>query len=174
MRTVFDVGKKRGEIAKIEQEMESPDFWEDKDRASMRSQELSALKREVVRLDGLTNEINGLIELLFLGADDSVLLKEIESKVWPLIKEVKDIEIELFFSGKYDKGNAVVSVYAGAGGKDAEDWAALLARMYQRFAEKKGWKIKIIHEHWGENRGPAGWGLKMPPYSLKRLTHMDI
>ncbi|TSC67219.1 MAG: hypothetical protein G01um101466_776, partial [Parcubacteria group bacterium Gr01-1014_66] len=66
----------------------------------------------------------------------------------------------LRFTGRYDKGNAIILIYAGAGGRDAEDWAGLLYRMYQRFAEQKGWKTYGIHEHWGEFQGPAGWGIK--------------
>lgn len=139
--------------------MAEPGFWNDKTRAAEQSQLLAALKREVERWDRLSNDVTSLVELSQLAEDES-LQGELGERTKALEKEFRTLEIELYFSGKYDKGNAVISVYAGAGGKDAEDWAALLYRMYQKFAEKKNWKTKIIHEHWGEYNGPAGWGIK--------------
>lgn len=145
---------------KIEQQMASPGFWENREHSTRMSQELTALKREVQRIDSLTSEVKTLDELLQMSGGDEVMSKEIESRTYALERETRTLENELFFSGPYDKGNATLSVYAGAGGKDAEDWAALLLRMYRRFAENRGWHVKTIHEHWGENQGPAGWGIK--------------
>lgn len=145
---------------KIEHEMQTLGFWDNKAHATLRSQELAAIKKEIERWARLEIETKSLTELAALASDDPALNEEIGAKTKVLEKEAADLETELFFTGKYDKGNAVVSIYAGAGGKDAEDWAALLYRMYQRFAEKKKWRAKIIHEHWGENSGPAGWGVK--------------
>lgn len=140
--------------------MQSSGFWNDKELAARRSQELAALKKEVLRLEKLEKEVSDLVGLAEISTGDEKILAELEQKAASLKKELEKIEIELFFSGKYDKGNAVLSVYSGAGGKDAEDWAALLLRMYRRFAENKGWRAKTIHEHWGEYSGPAGWGIK--------------
>ncbi len=140
--------------------MERPDFWAEKGHAAKVSQELAVLKREVTRWGDLTSEIKTLEEMVQFTESDATLTRELTSRLAVVEKKVREQENELFFGGKYDKGNAVLSVYAGAGGKDAEDWAALLLRMYNRFAEKKDWKIKTIHEHWGEYNGPAGWGIK--------------
>lgn len=141
---------------KIEKEMQRPNFWAAQKRAAERSQELSALKRESERFEKLMIETVTLKELLEIGGEDAKLAEEIGT----LEKKIKEVETEFYFSGKYDKGNAVLSIYSGAGGKDAEDWAALLLRMYRRFAERRGWKVKTIHEHWGEYQGPGGWGIK--------------
>lgn len=154
------MSEKRSAIQKIEQEMAKPDFWAKKEEAVKRSQELALLKRETGAIDNLTKDLESLRELSEIVGLEEKLAVEIKSKADLLEKDIKKLEVETFFSGKYDKGNAVLAVYAGAGGKDAEDWAALLFRMYQRFAEKKGWRAKIIHEHWGEIQGPAGWGIK--------------
>lgn len=145
---------------KIEQEMATPGFWDDKDRAAGKSQGLAILKREVENWDRVTGDIESLAELLLLSGEDEEMQKDIAVRISEIEKNVRAVETELFFSGKYDKGSAVLSVYAGAGGRDAEDWAALLFRMFHRFAERKGWKTLIVHEHWGEGSGPAGWGLK--------------
>jgi len=145
---------------KIEQEMASSGFWENREHGARMSQELAALKREVQKIDALTSEIKTLGELFQISGEDGAMTQEIESRTRILEREARILENELFFSGPYDKGNATLSVYAGAGGKDAEDWAALLLRMYRRFAEKRGWHVKTIHEHWGEYQGPGGWGIK--------------
>lgn len=145
---------------KIEQEMVLPGFWENKDHAAQRAQHLSILKREVDNWDKITGGFGSLEELLALSGEDAAMRKEIALRLVETEKGIAVVESELFFSGKYDKGSAVLSVYAGAGGRDSEDWAALLFRMYYRFAERRGWKTFVVHEHWGDGSGPAGWGLK--------------
>lgn len=152
------MSKKEREISEIEKAMAMSSFWEQKKRAREMSQELAVLKREKDRWQVFFDEIKMLKELLEIS--DEQVIKEIEVRTRTLEKNLKIVEIETLFIGKYDKGNAVLSVYAGAGGKDSEDWAALLLRMYHRYAEKKGWKARILHEHWGESSGPAGWGIK--------------
>ena len=143
---------------KIEQEMAQPGFWEDKKKAAEKTKELAVLKREIEKMDFFLSELETLQE--FAKEQDEELKSELEVRFTTLAKKTKELETEFFFYGKYDKGNAVLSVYAGAGGKDAEDWAALLLRMYRRFAEKGGWRVKTIHEHWGDFQGPGGWGVK--------------
>ncbi len=140
--------------------MATPGFWDNREQATLKSQELAVLKREVERIDSLTSEIKTLQELLQVAPEDAQMMADIKKRAHSLEKETRALETELFFSGPYDKGNATLSVYAGAGGKDAEDWAAILLRMYRRFAEQKKWHVKTIHEHWGENSGPGGWGIK--------------
>lgn len=140
--------------------MQQPEFWNEREQATAMSKELSRLKQEIEQWDRIAEEMKILRELASMAGGDEKLLVEIENKVRALEKEVRQIEIRLFFSGKYDKGNAALSIYAGAGGRDAEDWAALLYRMYRRFFENRGWSTKTIHEHWGEGSGPAGWGIK--------------
>ena len=63
--------------------------------------------------------------------------------------------MQVFLSGNYDKGSAILSVIAGAGGQDAQDWATMLLRMYQRYCENKGFKTKVLHQSFGES-GPEG------------------
>jgi len=73
-----------------------------------------------------------------------------------LEKSISEEEQKTFLSGKYDKNSATLTIYAGAGGQDAEDWAAMLFRMYQRYCENKNWKVKVLHQHFGEPGGPEG------------------
>ena len=82
--------------------------------------------------------------------------EENEKEIEKFEKKLKQKEIEVFLSGKYDKGNAILSIYAGAGGQDAQDWATLLLRMYERHCAFKGFKTEVLHQAFGEGGGPEG------------------
>lgn len=140
--------------------MQDPNFWNNQTSAKEKSQELVYLKKETQSWESASKEAGSLAEMVEVVRGDDSVIQEFMGKTETLAKEVDALEVALYFSAKYDRSNAILSVYAGAGGKDAEDWAALLIRMYRRFAEKRDWKTKTIHEHWGEYNGPAGWGIK--------------
>lgn len=132
-RTVFDVEGKKKKIKELEKETQKPDFWKQKDRAIKTTQELSELQEEITEFEELKKEDNPE----------------------KLARKIKGKELQVFLSGKYDKGNAVLSVIAGAGGQDAQDWATMLLRMYQRHCENKGFRTKVLHQSFGES-GPEG------------------
>ena len=83
-------------------------------------------------------------------------VKGIERKIESLEKRIKKEEFKTFLSGKYDKSSAVLSIYAGAGGQDSQDWATMLKRMYERFCQNRGFETKILHQSFGEGGGPEG------------------
>jgi peptide chain release factor 2 len=87
---------------------------------------------------------------------DESLQKELASKIERLEDNLKKEEQKIFLSGKYDKGKAILSIYSGAGGQDAQDWATMLLRMYQRYCERKGFEHKILSQSFGEPGGPDG------------------
>ncbi len=132
-RTVFDVEGKRKKIKELERKMQKPDFWKQKDRAIKVAQGLSELQEEITEFEKLKKEDNPE----------------------KLARKIKEKELQVFLSGKYDKGNAVLSVIAGAGGQDAQDWTTMLLRMYQRYCENKRFKTKVLHQSFGEP-GPEG------------------
>lgn len=82
--------------------------------------------------------------------------QKLGEKIEDLAKKIKTAEITLFLSGKYDQRSAILSIYAGAGGQDSQDWATMLLRMYERFCQRKGFKTKILHQSFGEGGGPEG------------------
>jgi len=114
-------------------ETQKPDFWQQKDKAISITQELAELQTEIKEFEELKKENNPE----------------------KLARKIKEKEFQVFLSGKYDKGNAVLSVMAGAGGQDAQDWATMLLRLYQRYCENKGFKTKTLHQSFGES-GPEG------------------
>lgn len=94
--------------------------------------------------------------------DEEGLYKEIEK----IEKKIKEKEKETFFSGRYDKGNAMLSIYSGAGGQDAQDWAAMLLRMYLRYCENKGFKTETLDESFGEVGAEGRKGIKSVSLSV--------
>ncbi|TSC77457.1 MAG: peptide chain release factor 2 [Parcubacteria group bacterium Gr01-1014_29] len=145
--------------------------------------------------DGLMGEIHELEELVAVAAGDNALQEELEKKVSDLETRYQAAETSLLFSGKHDKGNASVSLYAGAGGEDAEDWARILFRMYQRFCVLRGWQLTELHRHenemggiknatfevagknaYGYLKGEQGVHrlVRISPFSAKKLRHTSF
>lgn len=118
------------------------------------------MKKEIFVVENFCDEISSLRELCQVTESEELIGADIERRKNELEKEFRQFEITKLFTGPYDKGNAVLYIYAGAGGKDSEDWVAILRRMYERYAEQRGWSVETIHENWGEFKGPAGQGLK--------------
>ena len=129
------------------------DFWADNKRASQISEELAGLKDEAIIWDSLENELKETEELYKLSSDDKDLEKELEEKLLKLKERFKKEELKALFSGIYDKKHALISIYSGAGGTEAQDWANMLLRMYSRYAEKHNFKIKLIDIGYGQEAG---------------------
>jgi peptide chain release factor 2 len=122
----------------LEAQTLKPDFWKDNENATKVQQEISGIKEEVETLEK--------IEIELQVAED---LEKIE-------KEIEKQEFKTFLSGKYDKGNAIMEIFSGAGGQDSQDWATMLLRMYERYCATKGFKTSILHQQFGESGGPEG------------------
>ncbi len=143
------------EIAALETESGSPDFWKDQERAKRESQKLADLKKEHKAWKDIRDEVSGLLDLIKESdkEHDESLVKEIESQTDALEKQYLNLEFSLLFSGDHDAKNAILSIHAGAGGTDAQDWAEMLMRMYMRYAEAKGWKVRLLDESRGNEAG---------------------
>jgi peptide chain release factor 2 len=140
--TVFEIEKKKKRIEELEKEIEDPNFWKNKEEAIRKTQELASLKKEVNEFEELELELE-------------IAKEEGEEFLGNLEKKIKEKELTTFLVGKYDKGDAILEILAGAGGRDSEDWATLLKRMYERYAQRKGFKVEILSQNLGEP-GPEG------------------
>ena len=142
-RTIFDVPALNAKIGDLEQVAAQPSFWDDQTTAQTTLQELNELKSHV---DGLhhwkmtVEDAKTVLELLELE-DDPALLSEAETSLKQLAHELDQWELQQLLSGPYDKSGAVLTINAGAGGTDAQDWAEMLLRMYTRWAERQGYKV---------------------------------
>ncbi len=131
--------------------MQDVNFWNDQVQATKTSQKVAELKEELERLHKLQKELSDIEELRALSADHDVSpdLKKLEQD---LAKE----EFRLFLGGPYDKKNALIEIFSGAGGQDAQDWVTMLLRMYEKYCFKKGFGISILHQSFGDGGGPDG------------------
>jgi len=147
----LDVDAMREEIKALEAEMAATDYWNDQERARKGSQKMSDLKKEFDSWFGIRSDVMELQELV--GLDDASMEADIEKKIVDVEKRFEALEFSMMFSGPHDASNAVMSIHAGAGGTDAQDWAEILMRMYFRYAEKKGWSVKLVDESRGTEAG---------------------
>jgi peptide chain release factor 2 len=156
LRTVFDLPEKESKIFELDEDTQNPNFWDDQERAVAVSQELSDLKEEVERVKSLRKDFDELKSLSSMIEDDKDLEEEVDEGLKKMEGRVKKEEMATFLSGKYDKNSAIITIAAGAGGQEAEDWATMLLRMYERYAERKGFKFSILDQSYGEGGGPQG------------------
>lgn len=142
----LNIKEKKKEVEELEKLALEPDFWNDSEKAQKVISETNNLKNYVDKHKELLSGIEDgevLIELL-KEMDDSETYKELEEKISNLEKLSQSFKIETLLSGEYDKENAILSIHAGAGGTEAQDWAGMLLRMYTRYAESKGYKVETL------------------------------
>ncbi|MFA6537669.1 MAG: peptide chain release factor 2 [Patescibacteria group bacterium] len=153
--SVLNLFEKKQRIILLHNEMNESGFWNDADKAKVVSQEAANLEQTVEVWEKMKQEINDLIEMTELDEkDQSVNLRaDLEKQIFSLQKRFEKLEFALLFNGKYDEKNVLMSIYAGAGGTDAQDWADMLLRMYLRFCEKHNFKTEIINQSDGAEAG---------------------
>lgn len=142
----LNIQEKKKAVTELEQKALEPDFWNDSEKAQKIISETNKLKNYVEKHEELIFGIEDgevLIELL-KEMDDEEIYKELENKISILEKMSQAFKIETLLSGEYDKENAILSIHAGAGGTEAQDWAGMLLRMYTRYAESKGYKVTTL------------------------------
>lgn len=120
------------------------------------SQELSFKKEQLKDIEDIKKELQEIKELSVICQGDQEMEKELNEKIEVLRSKIKQKGIEERFKGKYDGNNVLLSIYSGAGGQDAQDWATMLLRMYQRYSQKKGFGVRILDQDFGQSGGPEG------------------
>ena len=135
--------------------MQEPDFWSSPEEAKAKSRRLDDLQKELSQWRTISTQTEELLSLAkeAVKANEDSLKGELERSFLELRSEFNRLEFYILFSDKYDQRNAIVAIHAGTGGVDAQDWAAILLRMYLRFAENKGWVVKIVDESVGNEAG---------------------
>jgi len=133
--------------------MGSPGFWDDQASAAEISARHSRAQRRLNGFRELESDVADLDELAELAADDEEMASELGTQLASVERRLEELEEERLFSGPYDAGDAVVTVNAGAGGTDSQDWAEMLLRMYLRWAERRGFKVEMKEASPGEEAG---------------------
>ncbi|MBN2057292.1 MAG: peptide chain release factor 2 [Candidatus Saganbacteria bacterium] len=151
LHALLKVEVKQKRLAEIEAEVADPKLWQDQDRARKLMQEKKALEREITTYRQLVSGSDDLITLLAMAKDEDEA--ELRREFSELSKKTQELELAALLGGEYDKNNAILSINAGAGGTDAQDWGQILLRMYSRWAESKEFKVEMPDISYGEEAG---------------------
>lgn len=135
--------------------METSDFWDDAEKSQAAMKELKSLKDSIEGFETLSQEYDDIETLIEMGYEesDASLIPEIEEMLQVFIDDLENLRIKTLLSDEYDKDNAILTLHAGAGGTESCDWASMLLRMYQRWADKKGFQTQILDYLDGEEAG---------------------
>ncbi len=153
LRGGFDADALQARTAELEQHMQAPGFWDDQHSAAKISAEHSRATRRLETWRALVAEVGDLDALAELTDEDDSLADELDETVTAVEARIGELEEERLFSGRYDTGDALVTVNAGAGGTDAQDWAEMVLRMLMRWAEGRGFKVELLEASPGEEAG---------------------
>ncbi|MGH9150248.1 MAG: peptide chain release factor 2 [Acidimicrobiales bacterium] len=181
----LDLDGTRERLAKLEGEVARPDLWDQPDVARAVTTEFNRASDDVRLLDGLAGRLadaQTLYQLAVEEADESVA-GELEAMVADLARRLDDLELRSLFSAEHDERDAVGEIHAGAGGTDAQDWAQMMLRMYQRWAERRGFELEL--DEWSEGqeagilsatfivRGRFAYGLLFGEGGVHRLVRIS-
>ena len=135
--------------------MEAPDFWDDAEKASADMKELKDLKSIVERADALSMAYDDIMTLIEMGNEeaDESLVPEVENEFVQFQKEFEDLRITTMLTGEHDAENAILTLHAGAGGTESCDWASMLCRMYEKWADKRGFSVEVLDSLDGDEAG---------------------
>jgi peptide chain release factor 2 len=170
-------------VERLEAEMQRPGFWDDQQAAARTSSAHSRAQRKLEMFRELEGEIADLEELAEMAAEDAEVEAEVATQLDSVSRRLAELEEARLFSGSYDTGDAVVSVHAGAGGTDSQDWAEILLRMYLRWAEGRGFEVEMKEASPGEEaglksatfvaRGENAYGLFAAERGVHRLVRIS-
>ncbi|HET6821080.1 MAG TPA: peptide chain release factor 2 [Anaerolineales bacterium] len=147
----LDFASKESKLSEFEKEIEGPDFWGNPSQAQSVMKQYNNIKAEVESWRGFSRRLSDALELAQL--DDESLRADLESEVSAIEAELEKRSFTAMLSGKYDRDPAILAIHAGAGGTDSQDWAAMLERMYLRWAEKSDYQTEILDITDGEEAG---------------------
>lgn len=182
---LFDWERKQVRIRELEERTAAPDFWNDSNAAQRTMREIGALKTPLEQWEALHQRAEDLRVMLELAeeAGDEDLAAEAATEADSLEHEVGKFELRLLLTGKYDANHAILSLHAGAGGTEAQDWVEMLVRMYTRWAESRGFKVEVLDVLPGDEaglksatiavRGPYAYGFLRPEMGVHRLVRIS-
>jgi peptide chain release factor 2 len=163
--------------------MQRPGFWDEQESAARVSARHAGAQRKLKTLGELESEVADLADLAELAAEDDEMAAELSTQLTSVERRLAELEEARLFSGEYDAGDAVVTVHAGAGGTDSQDWAEILLRMYLRWAERRGFEVEMKEASPGEEaglksatfiaRGENAYGLFAAERGVHRLVRIS-
>jgi peptide chain release factor 2 len=142
-------------VAVFDVSAQDPGFWADPQKAQQESKRFGALREEVASWERLRDDVASLLELgtMALDSKDEAASAEVEAEAAKCEERFSKMEFAVLLADDYDDRDAIVALHAGAGGTEAQDWAEMLLRMFERYAERKGWTVKMLDQHAGGEAG---------------------
>jgi peptide chain release factor 2 len=155
LETVFDLEGKQNRLKELETIIAKQGFWDDPEAAAPLLKERTALSERLETYQALAGELedNELLAAMALDEEDEQTLTEVEAHTESLAQRIHAYSLDMMLDGEQDSNNAIVSINAGAGGTDAQDWAEMMFRMYLRWSEQRGYKTEIIDLQPGDEAG---------------------
>lgn len=179
--SIFDINSKEAELLKKKKIVEDPNLWDDRNSAQKLMKSIADLESDVLYWTEIKKRSEDIKELSEL--DDENMRSELEAEISQLDAELEKRSMDALLSGKYDKGDALLTINAGAGGTNSQDWASMLMRMYLRWIERKGYKSEIIDQSDGEEagiksvtisvEGPYAYGYLRTEKGVHRLVRLS-
>ncbi|MCI1219278.1 MAG: peptide chain release factor 2 [Bifidobacterium sp.] len=169
----LNIERLKSEISDLEQQAAAPGLWDDPENAQKVTSRLSASQAQIKKLESLESRLDDAETLFELGQEeaDADSLAEARSEVDEIQKDLDEMEIQTLLDGEYDSRSAVVTIRSGAGGVDAADFAQMLLRMYLRWAERDGYKAKVMDTSYAEEAGIKSATFQVnAPYAYGRLS----
>ena len=151
----FDIEGLQEELTQINAQMEAPDFWNDVEAAQKVNQRAKRLQTKIHNYRSLFDKVKDDLELweMAVEEEDDATKQEIAGEVGALEEQVEQLRLSTMLKGEYDANNAILSLHAGAGGTEAQDWTSMLYRMYTRYCEKHGYEVQVLDFLEGEEAG---------------------
>ena len=151
----FDLANKKDRVEELDKTMEEPGFWDNPEKSTAIVQESKHLKDVIERYEKLCADREDMLMLIEIAEEenDTDMVPEVQESYDEFCSEYEAIRIETLLCGEYDKDNAILTLHAGAGGTESCDWASMLCRMYQRWAEKRGFQVEMLDFLDGDEAG---------------------
>lgn len=149
----FDLATLQGQLNKLQEQQHQPNFWDDVKQAQGVSQQASYIENQINGYNKLINAHNTVTDLLGMCDDDQDMIAEVSSELDQLVVDINKLHIATLLSGKFDHNNAIMTLHAGAGGTESQDWVQMLYRMYTRYCERSGFKTEVLDMLDGEEAG---------------------
>ncbi|PWL41920.1 MAG: peptide chain release factor 2 [Bacillota bacterium] len=151
----FDVANLKAELEELNRSMEAPGFWDNIEEAQKVNKRAKNLENRIQRFENLYRAVDENLQLWEMADDegDEDTKAEVGAEVGELARRVEELRLSTMLKGEYDANNAYLSLHAGAGGTEAQDWASMLYRMYTRYCEKHGYTVKLLDLLEGEEAG---------------------
>ena len=145
IRAYLHIDEKRGQLAQLEEQSAAPGFWDDQAAAQAHMRRAADLRGDIEGCDACVSALEDaeVANELAVADDDAGLQDEVEAALASIARQADELELSSWFTGEYDHGDCIVSINPGQGGLEAQDWTRMLFDMYQRYCERRGWKLTV-------------------------------